>query len=176
MLPTRYPFKCDIDKNFAKFRQIFYVRFFTLSMKVNKISALIFFLSTHPQHLCARWVMWYGKSDRRKQNKQSSSGHFLSCSSDFFSKIPLAAYLLIIKMLTVERKSISRGETFSLPFYFSSDHVSLLCARKQLRQWNFLARAILSEKLCSATLSWRQETENTELNYYFLFLLYCFPP
>ena len=43
ILPTRYPFKCDIDKNFAKFRQIFYVRFFTLSMKVNKISALIFF-------------------------------------------------------------------------------------------------------------------------------------
>lgn len=43
-----------------------------------------------------------------------------------------------------------------------TDHVSLWCALKKLRLWNFLGHAILSQKLCSANLSGRQRKQRTQ--------------
>ena len=53
----------------------------------------------------------------------------------------------MVKGLTVKELSISS-------FYYSLDHVRLLCARKELRQGNFLESATLFQRNCvGATFS-----------------------
>ena len=96
-----------------------YCRLYTLPMKVNKRRAALF-----PNYAC------------------SASVHFPQ--PILFLKNPLAAYILVIKMVSV--KSFS-GRKLWVFFHVSSDHVRLR-ARKQSCQGNFSERRTLSQRNC----------------------------
>ena len=156
--------RCDMDNNFTKFRQILMSRFWDIIVSLHclwKSTKQRFPLVRMLNSCACAGVTWYNKSDENKINYyRQLLGIFLSLSSHFFLKIPLAAYLLMIYNWNVNRWGMKhfyrrklRGSNFLFRSHQSFVRTETFACVKFLSVPQRNCEETVSEKLCSATLS-----------------------